>query len=86
MILIGVVGVLIATSLICLIRAGYGPTAPDRIISIDTFTSFNIAVLVLLSVIYEKSMLLDIALVYAFLAFIGTIAISKYLEGKDLKK
>lgn len=86
MILVGIVGILFISSFICLIRGIYGPTTPDRIISIDTFTSFTIAILVLLSLIYEKSMLLDISLVYAFLAFIGTIVISKYLEGWDLKK
>ncbi|MFP4005110.1 MAG: monovalent cation/H+ antiporter complex subunit F [Candidatus Hadarchaeia archaeon] len=86
MMLIGSVGILIAASLICLIRAGYGPSFADRVISIDTFTSFTIAILILLSIIYEESMLLDIALVYAFLAFIGTLAVSKYLEGRNLKE
>ncbi|RLI27226.1 MAG: hypothetical protein DRO52_00775 [Candidatus Hecatellales archaeon] len=44
----------------------------------------TIAVLVLLSLHYGEAMLLDIALLIAMLAFIGTLIISKYLEGRDV--
>lgn len=86
MITLAIVIILIGASLLCLIRAGYGPTAPDRIISIDALTSLSTAALVLLGIFYRESIFLDVALVYAFLAFLGTLAISKYLEGKGLEK
>jgi multicomponent Na+:H+ antiporter subunit F len=70
--------------LCCLIRAVRGPTAPDRVIAIDAFTWLVVACLVLLGIGYGASIYLDVALVYAFLAFIGTLAISKYLEGKEV--
>ena len=68
----------------CLYRIGRGPTAPDRVVSIDALTSLIIVALVLLGIQYKQSIFLDVALVYAFLAFIGTLAVSKYLEGKGV--
>jgi multicomponent Na+:H+ antiporter subunit F len=41
-----------------------------------------VTVLVILGVLYEASFFLDVALVYAMLAFLGTLAIAKYLEGR----
>lgn len=85
MIIYIVFALILAVSL-CLIRVVIGPTAPDRVVSIDTITSLVVSALVLLGVWYNQSIFLDVALVYAFLAFIGTIAISKYLEGREIKE
>ncbi|KUO40994.1 MAG: cation:proton antiporter [Hadesarchaea archaeon DG-33-1] len=85
MIIPGIVIVLAGACLFCLLRAALGPTAPDRVIAIDALTSIIVACLVLLGVFYRTSFYLDVALVYAFLAFLGTIAISKYLEGRGLE-
>lgn len=76
---------LIGACLCCLLRAALGPTAPDRVVAIDALTSLMVACLVLLSVYWRAPIYLDIALVYAFLAFLGTVAISKYLEGRGLE-
>jgi multicomponent Na+:H+ antiporter subunit F len=62
-----------------------GPTAPDRVVAIDALTAITAAILVLLGVFYRESFFLDVALVYAFLSFLGTVAISKYLEGRGLE-
>ncbi len=42
------------------------------------------AVVVILSIYYEEAMLLDIAILLAILGFIGTLAISKYVEGRGV--
>ncbi len=82
MILLGVLIVLIGACLFCFLRAVLGPTAPDRVVAIDALTSLMVAALVILGVVYEASFYLDVALVYAMLAFLGTLAIAKYLEGR----
>ena len=82
MILIGILIVLIGACMFCSLRAVLGPTAPDRVVAIDALTSLMVAVLVILGVLYEASFYLDVALVYAILAFLGTLAIAKYLEGR----
>lgn len=82
MILIGFLIVLIGACMFCALRAVLGPTAPDRVVAIDALTSLMVSVLVILGVVYEASFYLDVALVYTILAFLGTLAIAKYLEGR----
>jgi multicomponent Na+:H+ antiporter subunit F len=76
--------VLLGAGLFCALRAILGPTAPDRVVAIDALTSLLVAALVVLGVWYRASVYLDVALVYAFLAFLGTLAVAKYLEGRGL--
>jgi multicomponent Na+:H+ antiporter subunit F len=85
MILPGIIIVLAGACLFCIVRAVLGPTAPDRVVAIDALTAITAAILVLLGVFYRESFFLDVALVYAFLSFLGTVAISKYLEGRGLE-
>ncbi|MHC1590132.1 MAG: monovalent cation/H+ antiporter complex subunit F [Candidatus Hecatellaceae archaeon] len=61
-----------------------GPTAPDRVIAGDVMVNVTIVLLVLLSFHHHEAMLLDIAILIALLGFIGTLAISKFLEGRDI--
>jgi multicomponent Na+:H+ antiporter subunit F len=75
--------ILLAASAFCLFRVLKGPSIPDRVLATDTFVSIVISIMVLLS-LETNDFLMDIAIVYAVLGFIGTIAISKYLEGEKL--
>lgn len=86
MILTLAISVLTLSSLLCLIRAVIGPSAPDRVVSIDALVALTIAILVLFGLMFEAPILLDVALVYAFVAFLGGVAIAKYLEGKGLEE
>ena len=54
-------------------------------VALDGVTALMIASLVILGAFYRVSMLLDIALVYALLSFLGTLAIAKYLEGRGVE-
>jgi len=80
-----ILGVLGVASILCVIRAVLGPTAPDRMVAIDTLTVIVVLILTLLGVYYRASIYLDIALIYAFLNFLGTVALAKYLEGRGLE-
>lgn len=74
--------------ILSLILASYrllrGPTAPDRVLASDLMVNVTTVLLVLLSLYWEESMLLDLAILVALLGFIGTLTISKYLEGRDV--
>ncbi len=85
MIELGFLIALFGACLLCTVRAVLGPTAPDRVVAIDALGSLMVASLVLLGIFYRASMYLDVALVYALLAFLGTTAISKYLEGRGVE-
>ena len=75
--------ILLAASALCLFRVLRGPSIPDRVLATDAFASVIISIMVLLS-LETNDFLMDIAIVYAVLGFIGTITVSKYLEGKHL--
>jgi len=85
MILLGVLIIVFGSCLFCALRAALGPTAPDRVIAIDALVVLMVGALVLLGVYYRAPIYLDVALVYAFLAFLGTLAIAKYLEGRGIE-
>ena len=73
------VGFLVLVSvIISLIRFIKGPTAYDRMIAVDAVASLILILIVLLAFIIDNMMLIDIAILYAVLNFIGTLAVSKY--------
>nr|WP_071393695.1 Na(+)/H(+) antiporter subunit F1 [Bacillus tuaregi] len=57
-----------------------GPTTPDRVIALDALGINLVAIVALTSILLKTSAFLDIILLIAILAFIGTVAFSKYLE------
>ncbi len=84
MILIGALIAIFGACIICAVRAVLGPTAPDRVVAMDAIVALMTASMVLLGIYYNSSIYLDVALVYAFLSFLGTLAIAKYLEGREV--
>ena len=65
---------------LCLLRMLKGPTASDRAVAVDTITTTVVALLVLLGFLFERYVYLDVALVYSLLAFLGLVAIARFLE------
>jgi multicomponent Na+:H+ antiporter subunit F len=66
--------------LLCLLRLLKGPTAPDRAVALDTVATITTTLLVFLAFVFERYVYLDVALVYAVLTFIGSVAIARFLE------
>ena len=77
-VLLGIIG---AAILLCLLRMVGGPTTVDRAVAVDTTATVTTALLVLLGFAFERYVYLDVALVYALLTFIGSVATARYLEG-----
>ncbi|KYK36125.1 MAG: cation:proton antiporter [Theionarchaea archaeon] len=73
--------VLVVTSVICLFRVLFGPSIADRIVGLNTISTKVTIILVLLAVVYKRDVLLDVAISFAMLNVIGSLAVSKYLEG-----
>lgn len=57
-----------------------GPTIEDRIVAFDLLTSIAIAFLSVYAVISGGTTVLDIGIILALLAFLGTVAFAYYLE------
>ena len=75
-------GVLIFCSFLCLYRIGKGPTAPDRTVAIDIFGTLIVGFCAIFGIIWRKDFYMNVALAWAMLSFIGTVALAKYLEGR----
>jgi len=80
-ILIIVFSIISLATLLASYRIIAGPSIPDRAVGLDTVTTITTAMIVLFAQIFHRVIYLDIALVYAILAFLGVIAIARYLEG-----
>lgn len=64
------------------LRVMLGPTSADRVAALDTLNVMLTGTIVFLSLIFKNGLYLDIALVYGLLAFVETVLIARYLEGK----
>ena len=77
-----IVAVLIALWIaLALIRVLRGPTAPDRVVGMDTINTLVIAAMLLFGAAFNEVIYIDVAIVYALLSFVTTLYIAKYLEG-----
>jgi multicomponent Na+:H+ antiporter subunit F len=66
---------------LCLYRGIYGPKILNRMAGISAIGTKTLVLLLLMGFVYDRvEMFIDISLVYALLNFIGTVAVSKYLE------
>jgi multicomponent Na+:H+ antiporter subunit F len=77
------VGILVAMSL-ALVRALLGPTMYDRVLAVNAFGTKTVLLIAVLGFLTERPEFLDLALVYALINFIGTIAVLKFFEFGDL--
>jgi multicomponent Na+:H+ antiporter subunit F len=66
-----------------IIRVIKGPTAPDRIVGLDTINTIVIVGMVVFGTAFNEIIYIDVAIVYALLSFISTLFIAKYLEGGE---
>jgi len=76
------VAVLGALIVLTMVRLLAGPTAPDRVVALDTVNTLTVASMIVLSVAYEQTVFVDVAIVYALLSFVGTLYVAKYLGGE----
>ncbi|UCC95398.1 MAG: cation:proton antiporter [Candidatus Omnitrophota bacterium] len=76
-------GILLLSAFFCLFRILRGPTPSDRIVSIDMLGILIIGVCALLSIVTQRGWYIDIGIAWALQSFISTLALSKFLEGRD---
>lgn len=69
-------------ALFTILRLFIGPKLSDRVVSLDTLNMIVIGIIVALAALFKSDLYLDIAIVYAILAFLETIVFARYLEGK----
>lgn len=77
------VGILVSMSM-ALARALLGPTVYDRVMAVNIFGTKTVLLIAVLGFLTERPEFLDLAIVYALINFIGTIAVLKFFEFGDL--
>lgn len=76
-----VVLIVMALSLfVCFIRTIIGPTIPDRVVALDAFGINLIGFIGIVMILQETLAYSEVILVIGILGFIGTVALSKFIE------
>jgi multicomponent Na+:H+ antiporter subunit F len=80
---VAIIGLLV-TMAMALLRAIMGPTIYDRVLAVNTFGTVTVLVIAVLGFLMGRPEFLDLALLYALINFVGTIAVLKFLRYGDL--
>ena len=67
---------------LCLYRTAAGPTAPDRTVAIDILGTLVVGFCAIIALVTGLDFFMNIAIAWALLSFVGTLALAKYLEGR----
>jgi multicomponent Na+:H+ antiporter subunit F len=71
---------LVLGMLLAAVRLVRGPDPADRIVALDLISVLVVAFLAALSVHKGHSAILDVAIAYALVAFLGTVALARWLQ------
>ncbi len=75
---------LLLLTFMCLLRAALGPTAADRVAAINVIGTKTMVLIALVSFISGQEYFLDVALIYALIAFVMTLGVARFLERGSL--
>ncbi len=72
--------ILSISAVLVFIRFLLGPSLSDRVVALDLLITIGIGIISIYSIITNQPTFLDIAMILALIAFLGTVAFSYYLE------
>lgn len=75
--------VLAICTIIIFVRFLMGPTLSDRVVALDLLLTTGIGIIAVYSIHTDQPTFLDIAMILALIAFLGTVAFSYYLEKRE---
>jgi multicomponent Na+:H+ antiporter subunit F len=75
--LYAVLGVALLLALARLVR---GPSLPDRVVALDLMAAQTVGIICTYAIGTNQRVFLDVAIVLALIAFLGTVAFAQYLE------
>ena len=74
----------LVSMLLALCRAVLGPTIYDRILAMNVFGTTTVLFIAVFGFLTGRPEFLDIAIAYALISFIATIAVLKFFEYGDM--
>ena len=75
---------LFAAMVLTLVRLYRGPTLYDRVLAVNVFGTLTVLFIAVHGFLNDRPDFLDIALLYALINFVGTIAILKYFRYRKI--
>jgi len=83
MFVVGSIALFVAMVLL-LVRLYSGPTLYDRVLALNSFGTCTVLLIGVSGFLFERPDFLDIALLYALINFVGTLAILKFFRYRAL--
>jgi multisubunit Na+/H+ antiporter MnhF subunit len=80
--LLWVIRFMVVSLVVSMVRVVIGPTVADRMIGLNLVAAQTLGLLVLISVSMERSIYLDVALVYDIFGFLGILVMARYFSEK----
>ena len=77
---------LAAAIILGLVRALLGPTLYDRVLAVNSIGTMTVLMIAVLGFLMGRPEFMDIALLYALINFIGTIAVLKFFRYGDMAR
>jgi multicomponent Na+:H+ antiporter subunit F len=77
---------LLVSMLLVLIRLWRGPSTADRVVALDLFGVLVVAMLVVLAILREETADLDVAIAYSLVAFLGTVALARFIRRRQKRR
>jgi multicomponent Na+:H+ antiporter subunit F len=75
---------ILVTMTLAMTRALLGPTVYDRVLAVNMFGTKTVLIVSVLGFLTGRPDFLDLAVLYALINFIGTLAVLKFFEYGDL--
>lgn len=69
--------------LLVFVRFVKGPNISDRIVALDLMITIGIGIMTIYAIVTHQASFLDISMIFALIAFLGTIAFSYYIEKRN---
>jgi multicomponent Na+:H+ antiporter subunit F len=77
---------LAATLVLVLFRLVGGPTTWDRLMAYNSASNRGIVIMAAFSVASAEPVLLDVAIVYGMLSFLGVVVLSRFVERGEVHR
>jgi multicomponent Na+:H+ antiporter subunit F len=72
-------GILVVAVVLAFIRLARGPSLPDRAVALDLVATIVIGLIGVYAVMTSEARFLDLAVVLALIAFLGTVAFARFI-------
>lgn len=76
---------IVLTMALALLRGLLGPTLFDRILAVNMFGTKTVLFITLMAAVAGRSDYVDIALVYAMINFLATVAVMRFFAGDAVR-